>query len=29
MTIHSIFHQNPLPIPSHGVVGPQIQSLLC
>ena len=23
LTIHSISYQSPLPIPSHGVVGPQ------
>ena len=29
LTIHAVFHQNPLLIPSHRVVYPQAQSLLC
>ena len=29
LTIHAVFHQNPLLILSHGMVGLQAQSLLC
>jgi len=29
LPIYYISHQGPLPILSHGVVGPQTQSLLC